>query len=83
MRTTLTVDDDLAAALHQLQRSSNSSWKQVVNDVLRAGIASLDKGERARRRVQRTKSVRLGAPLVGDIANVHEILSVVEGEARR
>ena len=83
MRTTLSLDDDVAADLRRLQRDLQSSWKQVVNDVLRAGVIALEPGQRTRRRPRRTKSVRLGAPKIGDVANVHETLSLAEVDARR
>jgi hypothetical protein len=35
------------------------------------------------RPARRTKSVRLGRPAVGDISNVHDVLSLVEGDARK
>ena len=38
MRTTLTIDDDLAVALHKLARDTGRPFKQVVNDALRAGL---------------------------------------------
>jgi len=38
MRTTLTVDDDLVATLKQRARERNLPFKQVVNEVLRAGL---------------------------------------------
>ena len=39
MRTTLTLDDDLAAALKERARVLGKPYKQVVNDVLRLGLA--------------------------------------------
>ena len=39
MRTTLTLDDDLAEALNRLARHSGCSFKHVVNDTLRRGLA--------------------------------------------
>jgi hypothetical protein len=38
MRTTLTLDDDVAAQLRRLARESGRPFKQVVNDALRAGL---------------------------------------------
>jgi hypothetical protein len=38
MRTTLTVDDDVATALKRLERESGRSFKETVNDVLRRGL---------------------------------------------
>ena len=39
MRTTLTLDDDLARALKQRARLLDQSFKQVVNDTLRRGLS--------------------------------------------
>ncbi len=38
MRTTLTLDDDVAAKLKAEIRRSGNSFKLVVNDVLRRGL---------------------------------------------
>jgi hypothetical protein len=83
MRTTLSLDDDVAAELRRRQKESGRSWKEVVNDSLRAGMSVIEAGGRRSQRTRRTKSVRLGTPRVSDIANVHEVLSVVEGDGRR
>ena len=40
MRTTLTIDDDLAGILKKRAGQRGHSFKEVVNDVLRAGIAA-------------------------------------------
>lgn len=40
MRTTLTVDDDIAAKLKSLARRSGRAFRDVVNDALRRGLAS-------------------------------------------
>jgi len=41
MRTTLTLDDDLAMALHERVRLTGRSFKDVVNEVVRQGLAPL------------------------------------------
>ena len=38
MKTTLTLDDDLAAQLEERAETLNLSFKQVVNDTLRRGL---------------------------------------------
>ena len=43
MRTTLTIDDDIAKALQELSRRRGSSFKSVVNDVLRRGLTAGEK----------------------------------------
>jgi hypothetical protein len=83
MRTTLSLDDDVVADLHSIQKESGRTWKDVVNDVLRAGVRARHAEQRSPRRIRRTKGVRLGAPKLGDISNVHETLALVEGDERR
>ena len=39
MRTTLTLDDDLADSLKQQARLQNKPFKRVVNDTLRRGMS--------------------------------------------
>jgi hypothetical protein len=41
MRITLTLDDDVAAALERVRRTRNASLKDVVNDALRRGLNEL------------------------------------------
>ena len=38
MRTTLTLDDDVADALKERARHLDQPFKQIVNDVLRCGL---------------------------------------------
>lgn len=40
MRTTLTLDEDVAAKLRSKARRSGKSFKRVVNDCLRIGLHS-------------------------------------------
>jgi hypothetical protein len=42
MRTTLTIEDDLAAAIQHRRRELNHTLKQEVNDLLRAGLMRAD-----------------------------------------
>ena len=39
MRTTLTIDDDIADALKEQARLQDRPFKQVVNDMLRRGLS--------------------------------------------
>jgi hypothetical protein len=47
MRTTLTLDDDVAAKLKELARRKKVPFKEAVNTVLRRGLAAPE-GRRAR-----------------------------------
>ena len=48
MRTTLTIDDDLATALKGLARDSGKTFKAVVNEVMRRGLMTGEKPVPAR-----------------------------------
>ncbi len=49
MRTTLTLDDDVAAKLRELAHRRRLSFKEVVNSVLRRGLAAQEsRAERGR-----------------------------------
>jgi hypothetical protein len=43
MRTTLTLEEDLARELHRIARQSGRSFKEVVNSALRKGLAEGEK----------------------------------------
>jgi hypothetical protein len=40
MRTTITLDEDVAVKLHAEARKSGRPFKQVVNDAIRTGLAA-------------------------------------------
>ena len=82
MRTTLTLDDDVAVRLEQERRKRRASFKAVVNGVLRAGLDAIGTPKRTRRSF-RTKGFGLGPSLVGSLDNIEEVLSRAEGEAHR
>jgi len=82
MRTTLTLDDDVAVRLERERKQRGQSFKEVVNDVLRAGLDALGHSPRRGSRF-RTKGFDLGPSLVGSLDNVEEVLSRAEGEDHR
>ena len=59
MRTTLTLDDDVAAVLERLRKSRNASLKGLVNEALRRGLKDMSSRTK-RRECLRTRSVALG-----------------------
>jgi hypothetical protein len=82
MRTTLTLDDDVAARLERERRTRNVPLKELVNEVLRAGLAARSAPLQDRPRFQ-TEGLALGPSLVGSLDNVEEVLARVEGERHR
>lgn len=79
MRTTLTLDDDVAVRLEQEVRKRGDSFKAVVNDLLRAGLEAAA-AQKRKTRAFRTEGFDLGPSLVGSLDNVAEVLARVEGE---
>ena len=80
MRTTLTLDYDVAAAIEQLRRTRTASLKQLVNQALREGLKQMLTPPK-RGTAFRTQSVALGRLRIGTIDNVAEALSIAEGES--
>lgn len=82
VRTTLTLDDDVAAKLKAEARRSGASLRDVVNAVLRRGL--LVPQPRADRPRFRIVARDLGEVAPGiSMDNVAELLDRVEGPARR
>ena len=79
MRTTITIEDDVAVRLEREVKKRGTSFKGVVNEVLRAGLDAVQEPQRERR-VFRTEGFDLGQSLVGSLDNIEEVLSRVEGE---
>jgi hypothetical protein len=82
MRTTLTLDKDVAARLGQMSRRRREPLKKVVNEALRAGLAVLEQPQ-VRRKPFRTTGLDLGPSLVGSLDDIGGVLTRVEGETHR
>ena len=80
MRTTLTLDDDVAAALERLRKTRRQKLRDLVNDALRRGLKQMTARPK-RREPFTTKAVSLGRCRTGSIDNVAEVLAIVEGES--
>ncbi len=79
MRTTLTLDDDVAVQLEKRRKQSGQTWKAVVNETLRRGLAHPD-GRPVTREVYRTPGSSLGRCRLGSVDSVAEALAAAEGD---
>jgi plasmid stability protein len=79
VRTTLTLDDDLAARLKQRARESGASFRDVVNEVIRSGLDA--KAPRMPRFRVRARDLELQPGLQLD--NIGELLEQIDGPAQR
>jgi hypothetical protein len=80
MRTTLTLDDDVAILLRRVSEQRRVPFKKVVNDAVRAGLAVLSSDPKRQRTRYRIKPVSLGRPRLPDLDNIADVLAVAEGE---
>ena len=76
MRTTLSLDDDVAALLEQMRKERETTFKQLVNDALREGLARLSAP--AEKQPFRTAPVDLGHCYYPNLDNVWEVLDEAE-----
>jgi len=83
MRTTLSLDSDVAALLKRAQKVRKASLKTVVNDAMRQGLKDLLEPPARPKKPFLTKSVSLGRCLVGSLDDVAEVLAMAEDEAFR
>ena len=81
MRTTLTLDDDVAILLKRLSEERQVSFKTLVNEALREGLRQLEAP--APQTAFRTEPVSLGRCLVGNLDDIAEVLALAEGDAFR
>jgi len=73
VRTTLTLDEDVAALLNKEVRKSGESFKQVVNRYLRLGLTA---SKHPARKPFVVKPWKLGLP---PFEKVEELLEYMEG----
>lgn len=76
MRTTVSLDDDVAAAVQRMRAERNIGLSEAVNELARAGLSVPP---------QRTKFVQRTFPMAGriDITNIGDALEHLEGISHR
>ncbi|MDX2033904.1 MAG: hypothetical protein SF339_24740 [Blastocatellia bacterium] len=82
MKTTLTIDDDIAARLAKAQRKTGLTFKEIVNQTLRQGV------ERRPASLRKIPRVVVKARPMGRIpglnyANIGELLEHLEGSTHQ
>lgn len=82
MRTTLTLDEDVAARLKAESRRAGRPFREIVNETLRRGLAS--RRIAAQRSPFRIKARDLGNLRPGvSLDNVADLIERVEGSEHR
>jgi len=80
VRTTLTLDDDVARAIEARRRASGRGLKEEVNHLLRAGLLAEERP--ARRPARRTPRLELGPSLAGPLDDVAGVLARLDDDPR-
>ena len=78
MRTTLTIDEDIAVRIQDLRRRHGHSLKQVINRLLREGLRSSRQSPDAK--PYRTKTHKLGLRPGFDAAGFNQLVDELEAE---
>ena len=78
MRTTLTLEPDVARGLEEMRKQRGLTLKQAANEVLRKGLEAARRPVRRKR--FRTRTADHGRSLIGNLDNVAEALALAEGE---
>jgi len=79
MRTTLTLDDDVAALLRRAVRKRKTALKIVVNEALRHGLRDMA-APPSPPGVYTVQPVSLGRCLLPSVDNIAEVLAIAEGD---
>ncbi len=82
MRTTLTLDADVATLLARIRKARNERLRRVINEALRIGLQQMA-GTPKRKKPFHQKSVDLGRCRIGSLDNIADVLAVAEGETFR
>jgi hypothetical protein len=72
VRTTIRLDDDVAAAAEQIRRERNIGLSEAVNQLARAGL----RADRPARRTFQQRTSNLGLHV--DVSNVAETLELLD-----
>jgi hypothetical protein len=79
MRTTVTLDSDIAARLKGLRKRRDQTFKEVVNTALRAGLDRLESPAKKPTKPYTLHPVFLGARLP-NLDNIADVLAAIEDE---
>ena len=79
MRTTVTLDPDVAALAERMQRVRGQSFEAIVNEALRSGLRAMA-APAEQLAAYSTPAVDLGRCAAGGLDDVAEVLALAERE---
>ena len=81
MRTTLTIDEDVAARIEELRRREGLPLKRVINSLLRDGLRSHQRPPAARKYSSKPRKLRLRPGY--DPEKLNQVVDELEAEEHR
>ena len=81
MRTTLTIEDDVATLLQREVRRTGKPLKEVVNRLLRSGLQQTAAFARPKPFIVRSK--KIGLPRDWTSGSISELIEMLEGPLHR
>jgi hypothetical protein len=81
IRTSVTLDDDVAARVKRESQSRGASFRETLNDLRRAALP--DTGRKARRRTLRIKPTHMGYKPGLNYDNSESLIECGEGKRHR
>lgn len=82
MRTTLTLEPDVAIELERRRRQRGTSLKQEVNELIRAGLVKEDETEEQPEERFTVRPLNVGKPLIDNFDDIQGILDKYEDPFR-
>ena len=81
IRTTVTLDDDVVARVKRESQARGVSFRETLNELLRAALLGID--NKPRRRTLRIQPVSMGYKPGLNYDNIESLLEYGEGEHHR
>ncbi len=81
VRTTVTLDDDVVERVKRVSRSKGASFRDTLNDLLRAALLNLD--NKPAHRTLTIKPIHMGYRAGLNFDDIESLLEYGEGEQHR
>ena len=81
IRTTVTLDDDVRDRVKRESRSRGASFRETLNDLLRAALVNLE--NRPRRRTLKIKPIHMGYKAGLNHDDIESLIEYGEGDHHR
>lgn len=82
MRTTLTLEPDVAIELEKRRKERGTSLKQEVNDLIRAGLVKEEEVDELPEKRITVRPLNVGKPLIDNFDDIQGILDKYEDPFR-